>query len=448
MRGGIFLLKRPALPSKHAIAETALTSGTCNYEEHPPISHRKHDDRVCGYTLAVPAAVVHRFTIHRLAIPLRATVQHAAAERVVSDPVVIEVELTGGLRGFGETLARPYVTGETAESVVKALEHVFLPAILQFHPESFPQALEFIDALPFRDAIGTPLPAARAAVELALLDVAMRCFHRSVSDIVQWMGLPHFGPPGSLRTARYSGVLATDDMNSMMRRLRLMYWGGLRDFKLKVGKHGGSDRVRAAARYLARPLARGSATLRIDANGKWKPGEAAEWLNRMSDVRLSGVEQPLPRGAEQELVGLRDATGAKFIHDESLIGENDARKLIDLGVADCFNIRISKCGGLLYSLRLAALARKQKIRIQLGCMVGETSILSAAGLRFLEVCPEVQWVEGCFGSLLLRGDVVRKPLRFGYGGRPPTLASDGWGIEVDDALLAKWALEPAKILNL
>lgn len=379
---------------------------------------------------------------------MRVAVRHAAAERAVSDPVIVEVALANGTRGFGETLARGYVTGETADTVVAAIEQVFVPAILPFHPESFPHALEFIDALPWHDARGTSIPAARSAVELALLDVAMRWFRRSVDDIVQWLGLPHFGRPGSLRTARYSGVLASGDPVRVLRHLRLMYWGGLRHFKVKVGTNGDTDRVRAVAKYLAGPMAKGKASLRVDANGAWVVDQAAEWLSEMGDVGLAGVEQPLPRGQEESLADLRGGSDALLVHDESLITEEDARRLIELGVADAFNIRISKCGGLISSLRLAALARKHGVKIQLGCMVGETSILSGAGLRFLEVCPDVEWVEGCFGSFLLRGDVVRKPLRFGYGGKPPKLSSAGWGVEVDDLLLAQWELGPPRALNL
>jgi muconate cycloisomerase len=396
----------------------------------------------------VAPAIIHKLTVHRLAIPLRVLVRHAAAERAVSDAVIVSVELANGLRGFGETLARLYVTCETADSVVASIEQAFIPLLLTFHPTSFPDALEFIEALPWKNSKGKQIPAARAAVELALLDVAMRRFQRSVDDIVQWMGLPHFGRPGCIRSARFGGVLAGDDPARMLRQLRLMYWGGLRDFKLKVGTWGDETRVRAVAKYLAGPMARGKASLRVDANGAWNVDQAAEWLSEVGDIQLAGIEQPLPRGQEESLQELRGGSDALIIHDESLITVEDARRLIEMGVADAFNIRISKCGGFVPSLRLAALARKHGVKIQLGCMVGETSILSAAGLRFLEVCPEAQWVEGCFGSFLLRGDVVRKSLRFGYGGRPPKLAAAGWGIEIDDMLLNKWTLAPPTILNL
>ncbi len=399
------------------------------------------------------AAVVHRVTVHPLSIPLRQKVTHAASAREAAEPVVVAVELRDGTVGYGETLPRTYVTGETVESVVQAIQSTFVPALLTFHPESFAEALEAIEGLPWTDADDRPAPAARAAVELALLDGVLRSYRREIESVVQWMGLPGFGSPGSLRTIRFSGVLASQGRRSTLRQLRLMYWGGLRHFKLKVGMSGDQELVRAVAAYLRRAIACGRATLRVDANGTWSPEDAIEWMRATADLPIAGIEQPLRRGDEAALPQLLRPHGLKpaarmMTHDESLVTIEDARRLVELGVADGFNIRISKCGGLIPSLRIAALARRENVRIQLGCMVGETSILSAAGLRFLEVCPNVEWAEGCFGSFLLAGDVAKRSLRFGFGGRPPRLSARGLGVEVDPALLTRYLAGDSIVINL
>ena len=396
----------------------------------------------------MPAAVVHRITLFPLTIPLRRKVIHAASRRGLADPVVAAVELTSGIIGYGETHARHYVTGETVDSVSEAVSGVYAPVLMDFHPTSFPEALEAIEMLPWRDAKNHLIAAARAAIELALLDAVMRAFGRDTNDIVQWMGLPGFGTPGSVRQVRFSGVLAAGELASTLRQLRLMYWAGLREFKLKVGLEGDRDRLQRVASYLERAIAKGRASLRLDVNGRWSKDEAIEWLSDAANVPIAAVEQPLPRGNEDDLLILRDLFDTPIIHDESLITIEDAHRLIDLGAADGFNIRISKCGGLIPSLRLAALARREGVRLQLGCMVGETSILSAAGLRFLEVCPGVVWAEGCFGSLLLSTDTVTRPLRFGYGGRPPRLRGRSLGVEVDPQRLQLLCEDHPIVINL
>lgn len=382
--------------------------------------------------------VAQRVTAWPLVIPLRRPVSHAAAQRKVADPVVVSVELSDGTVGFGETLPRDYVTGESVNTVLHSISKTFVPALLSLRANSFPDVLAIADELPWRDADGIPIPAARAAIELALLDAGMKTFGRTVDDVVQWIGLGGFGTPGSVKRVRYSGVLTGSDESKIMRQLRLMYWGGLRDFKIKVGWPDDEQRLGRIASYLRRPIAKGRATIRVDANGCWSLAEATQWVVTMKNLPICSIEQPLARGNEHQLVELKGRCDIPLMHDESLIDLDDARRLIELGIADGFNIRISKCGGLIPALRLAGLARRHGTAIQLGCMVGETSILSAAGIRFLQHCPDVRWAEGCFGQLLLSSDVTERSLRFGFSGRPPALTLPGLGIEVDEKKLASY----------
>ncbi len=382
-------------------------------------------------------ATVQTIRLYPLSIPLRHRVTHAAADRAVAEPIVVAVEFNEDVRGYGETLPRRYVTGETNESVMSHLQGALQEAMLGFNPTSFGEALEQIDALPFHDANRTPLPAARAALELALLDASMRFFERSFDDVVAWMGLPGFGTPGSLPEARFSGVLAAREPARLLRKLRLMYWGGLRHFKLKVGMDDDDARVAAVAGYLAKPLVAEKATLRLDANGAWSKDEAIERLGDWRDYVISGIEQPLPRGQEEDLPILKDLFDIPIVHDESVITRDDAVLLNDLGVADVFNVRVSKCGGLLASLHLAQLIRRIGAELQIGCMVGETSLLTAAALRLVSVCPSVRWLEGAYGRFLLSHDIVRRPLQFGYAGRPPRVRGIGLGIEPDESALLR-----------
>ncbi len=446
-------------------------------------------------------------TLYPLRIPLRGAVEHARATRAFADPIVVKVELAGGGVGYGETLPRTYVTGEDRESALRAMQGPLLDAVMSFHADSLSPALEALEALPWRGdsaeraeaataetgvsdtAAVIGFPAARAGVELALLDASLRHFRRGMAEVAGWMGLTfttaagpakRAGAPATPRSAapRFSGVLASSDLGRTLRQLRLMRLGGLRDFKLKVGDDGDEERLLAVVRKLGRGIARGRVSLRLDANGAWTLQQARERLSRWRDfgiagdaketlpygrgsesergsdsergtvganiMALAGIEQPLPRGQEADLPGLRGEIGLPLIHDESLVTQQDAQRLIELGVADVFNIRLSKCGGMLASLRLAALAWRGGARVQLGCMVGETSVLSGAGLRFLEICPHVEWAEGCFGTRLLAKDVTRRSLKFGYAGRPPALTGFGWGAEVDERALTMLC-DPAPI---
>jgi muconate cycloisomerase len=390
---------------------------------------------------------VYCVRVHPLGIPLRKPFEHAAHVRQTADPVVVELELADGTVGYGETLARPYVTGETPETVTQTIRTLATERLVDLRPASFAEALEAIDALPSYDAEGTVITAARAALELAMLDAYSRHFERPVSEAVGWLGLPGLGSPGSIQTVTYSGILAGQRAAGLIRKTRMMYWYGLRDFKLKVGYEDDDQRIENVRRVLGSSLGR-TTTLRLDANSAWTLEQAIERLKRLPPDLIASVEQPLDRSEDECLPELKRAVPIDIMPDESLVTMDDARRLVDMGAADRFNIRISKNGGFLAALRMAHFARTSGLKYQLGCMVGETSILSAAGRRFIENVPGICFAEGSYGRFLLAGDITDRPVNFGCGGKPKPLPGLGWGVNVRSLLLKRYVRGTATEIRL
>lgn len=378
---------------------------------------------------------ISRLRIWSPSIPMKQKFRHAAAERSTSDPIILEVELAGGLKGYGETHPRTYVTGESHDDILATIRDVFVPILVGARPQNFGEAIELAASLPVRDTTGRVITATRAAVELALLDAYSKAFDRSIESIAGWVSETALGPPGSRDTVRFSGVISGGDAGRSRSSLLKMWLYGLRDFKLKVGDDEDEERMGACLRALGRGLRRGRTTLRLDANGAWKLNEAIRRLQEWESLPITSIEQPLEKADIESWAALARQTNMPLMADESLVTMEDAQLLIARGAASWFNIRISKNGGLIPSLRLAVLAKENHVDVQMGCMVGETSILSAAGRWFLQLVPDVVFAEGSFGRFLLRDDVTSKPLRFGYGGRWRTMTGPGLGVRVDESKL-------------
>ncbi len=388
--------------------------------------------------------------IYQLAIPLRFRFEHAAAARDVADPLIVELAAGSPYAhevGYGEAVARSYVTGETSESVLADIVDLFVPRLAGFRATSFIETLEFSETLPMQIG-GRVVTAARAAIELALLDLAGRVFQRPLSEAAGWLGLPGFGPPGCLRQVRYSGIVVGRTERRLKTLLRLQRLYGLRDFKLKVAVPGWERRLAWAAATLGKSLTRGKVTLRVDANGGWSLDQARAAAPTLERFGVCAIEQPLADTADADLPMLAQHTKCDLAVDESLLTLDDGRRLIRAGGVRVFNIRIAKNGGLLPALRLARVALAAGLDVQLGCMVGETSILSAAGVLFLETCPRVRFVEGAFANWLLRADVVRAAVRFGFGGRMRAPSGFGLGVTVDRDALHRLSAVPPRLLAL
>jgi muconate cycloisomerase len=340
---------------------------------------------------------------------------------------VAAVDLVSGERGFGESVPREYVTGETIESALAELKRC-APGV--FHP-TFISPASLIEYLsPFPEAAGDHLRvegnAARCALELALLDAGGKHFHKSVSQL---LGLPE---SASISLPRYSGVISADTPGAATWSAIKMRLFGFPHIKVKVGLSETGDIV--LVHQLRQVLGRRK-DIRLDANGAWTLDLAATMITAFADSNVSAVEQPLPKGDVAQMAELRKRVKVPLMLDESLCTLEDARKAADAGGCDLFNIRISKCGGMLPSLKIAEFARERKLGFQIGCQVGETGILSAAGRHLAALLPDAKYLEGSYDRFLLANNLTERHVSFGYGGRARPLTAPGLGVEVSETAL-------------
>jgi len=337
------------------------------------------------------------------------------------------VRLTTGqdICGYGEGIPRDFVTGESLSASLAFWRDDLGPALLQA-PATSPDSLLPNLAEWHESFTAVTAPGAFCALEMALLDAAGRTWGRSVTD---------FLGPRQASNVTYSAVLPLSAGPQLSQLLQLVRTQGLRLVKVKVGEDNDLDTLTLVRRELGE-----EADLRVDANGAWSATEAIHRIREMEPFRLSAVEQPVAKEDFEGLRQVREAVRVPIMADESLCTMEDARKLIDLEACQMFNIRLSKCGGLTNSIRLKEMADTAGVRCQLGCHVGETSILAAAGRHFALTQGGLAYLEGSFGPYLLTRDPVQKPVVFGPGGVAPPLPGPGLGVEVLNEALDELAV--------
>jgi muconate cycloisomerase len=148
----------------------------------------------------------------------------------------------------------------------------------------------------------------------------------------------------------------------------------------------------------------------------------------------------VPHAEIDALAELRRQVVVPIMLDESLTSAVDARRAIDGRLCDLFNIRLSKCGGFLASLRLAAMARAAGLGCQLGCHPGETGILSAAGRHWATSVADIRYLEGSYDRHLFHRLLTNEDLTFGYGGRAAAIRRPGLGVTVNPEVLKEVTL--------
>lgn len=377
---------------------------------------------------------VVEITAWQVRIPLRKAIRHASHTRTETDNVVVRCVLADGTTGHGEGVPREYVTGETIASALALLQASDLRSQLE-------DAGDFGAAVAMAERLRLPaIPgddracqgnAARCAVELALLDAYGKHFGQPLTQITRLLAADVYEPRDRVR---YSGAITSAQGMKARWAAWKMWIYGFSQLKIKVGIEGQDDvkRLGSIRRRVGRRM-----DLRIDVNEAWAPENVRERILELKPFQISSVEQPLPHAKVAELAQIRREVDVPIMLDESLCGMVDAQRACDLGSCDLFNIRLSKCGGFIPSLRLAQFARQHRLGYQLGCQVGETALLSAAGRHFASSVRDIRYVEGSYDRHLVKESLGTQDITFGWGGWAPALAGPGLGVAIDTAALER-----------
>lgn len=192
-----------------------------------------------------------------------------------------------------------------------------------------------LDALP---------PAARHGIALALLDAHARSeavpLHR------------YLGAPTAVESVPVNATVGDGAPDETVAEVAGAVAAGFPAVKVKVGVRpveADLDRVRAVRETCP------EVDLRLDANGAWSPAEAARAFDRLRELDVSYVEQPLPA---TELEGHADLRGGDVgvALDEGLY-EHGLDAALDAGAADVLVLKPMAMGGPDVALETAVLAR-------------------------------------------------------------------------------------------
>lgn len=363
---------------------------------------------------------IKKISIHHLQIPMRIRFAQSNSDAQASDTVIVQLETEAGTVGFGESCPRTYVTGEDFVSVYLELTSLE-QELYQRSFDSFDSIYEYVCFdLPKR--IGM---ASICALELALLDAWSRETHTSLIDVLG----------GTIRDIYdYTGVIPfgnTAKLKPIISRFKF------KEVKIKLNANLEDNLERVQQ---MRDIVGPEVPIRVDVNSGWNFADGLEQTTRLIEQNINCIEQPFDPYKDGAMAYLTENYGewVDIMADESLTTYESAGRLIEEKACNRFNLKLSKNGGILNTLRIYELAQQHGIPCQLGAHFGETSILTAAGLILASVASDLRAMEGGLGTYLLERDVCRDPLMIDFDAQikgERLVGKYGLGVEVEEGLL-------------
>jgi len=270
-------------------------------------------------------------------IPLADDFPVSYEEHVDTEHLFVRLHTDEGAVGYGEGTSLPWFTGETLPGMVAAAEEWLLPTVVG---EQLEDAVADFDE---RARQFPHNPGAKAAVELALLDLRGKRAGVPVRDLLGptvrseiplVYPIPGVAPDRALELAD-EGIEA-----------------GFDRFKIKATGNVDNDIDRIDAVTGRLP---DGATARVDPNTSWEnTPKATRILERLANPdQLEYVEQPVSPDRPTDLRALWYDTGIPVFADEFVNGPADVTDLGEDGLAAGCHLKLAKTGSL---SRMSAMA--------------------------------------------------------------------------------------------
>jgi len=294
----------------------------------------------------------------------------ARSSSAISEVVFLAVH-SGRRVGHG-CAAPTSVTRENVHSVLNTFQSFArsLPGVEFEKPYQLQERL---------DKLAANQPSARAALEMALFDLA-----------AQAAGVPLYAYLGGRRdrmaTDMTIGIMDTDPA---VERARRWVEVGFRALKIKVGRDWKADvkRVKSIRDAVGKDV-----ELRVDGNQGYSWSDA---LSFARNARIEGVaffEQPVSADDWEGMRALTESSPIPIMADEMVLTPDDVKKLRWSNAARAVNMKLMKHGGILRSMEVNTLCESAGYPTMVGCM-GEPQLSVAAGLHFALAQKNLRWLD-------------------------------------------------------
>ncbi|MDR3070580.1 MAG: dipeptide epimerase [Propionibacteriaceae bacterium] len=278
-----------------------------------------------------------------------------------ADIVFVKIETDEGLTGYGEGSAPAFVSGETSESILAAVE-LAKPILLGASPFAIAEIHRALDAVMVRNG------SAKCAIDLALYDLMAKS-----ADLPLYAYLG-----GTVNRVETDMTIGIGEPAAMAATAAELTAAGYRELKIKAGSDEEQDREAIRLIRAAAP----SAHLKVDANQGWTVASALRMLAYYAQFSVGALEQPLPYWDIDGMAEVRARSTIPIMADESCFTPQDASRIVRARAADTINIKLMKCGGIFRALEINAIAEAANVTTMLGCML-ESRLAIAAGAHLV-----------------------------------------------------------------
>ncbi len=290
---------------------------------------------------------ITQIEIYKLSIPLKEPFIISLGTIYNAENIIVVLRTNKSINGFGECSPFMTINGEN-QSTCFAVGELLARKLKGKNPLPIEGYMNVMDKTIYGNS------SIKSAFDIALHDIA-----------AQHAGIPLYKFLGGTKPKKLitDYTISLDTPEKMANDALKIKESGYRVIKVKLGEDKEIDveRVKAIRKAIGKKI-----QIRIDANQGWDVKTAIKVLSALKNYNIQFCEEPIPRWDFMNLSKVKNKSPVPIMADESCCDHHDAKRLIQLGACDMFNLKLGKSSGLLKAKKIVALAEKANLKMQVG----------------------------------------------------------------------------------
>ena len=358
-------------------------------------------------------------------LPEGRTVTMGVGSTVKRDAIIVRVETSEGLIGYGE--AHP---GRSPGAIVSLIHNTLAPMLVGMQATDVVGVAQRVHRMQLSShGVGSGAALALSGIDMALWDLRGKAANMPLYELLGGT---------RRRVPAYAGGIALgfQPKESLADEAKEYVARGYKALKLRLGDNVRDDIARVVH---VRQALGDRIDILTDANTAYTLADARRVMPVLADIRAGWFEEPF---ACNDFASYREAAKITPLVPIAA-GENhytrfEFAQLLEAGAVKIWQPDLSKCGGITEGLRIAAIASAW--RIPLNAHSSATGLNHAATLHFLAATENAGYFEACVSKFNPFRDLFGHSFEIGADGCVEPPSGPGIGVEVDESLFGKYPL--------
>jgi len=337
------------------------------------------------------------------------------------DFVICKLIADDGNVGIGESFVWLPESGVLPDQIISVIKHDLYRYVLGESPFN-------VEKIRYKMNINVALnEVAKGLLDMACYDLMGKITGRPVYDLIGGKTVDEIP---------LAALIPLADLMLMRGIAKSYYKRGFRTFRLKLGNSIQED-IEICEKI--RQALGSEVNLRVDYNQAYtNPHEAIRAIKAIEPFGIDFAEQPVRNNDYIGLAYVQKRVDTPLMSHEDFFTLRDFITLVEMGAVGVLGLNSTRPGGVTNALRALNYAEQRG----LGAVIHDQPLGIASAMHIHIATARYHsfsYAAELFGTEMMEDDLITKPLNY-EGGTAKVPYGPGWGIELDERALEKYAV--------